>query len=593
MKPRSTSVRKKLLYLVLAATAPLVLAVTLAMITMSVRIWRNAISSIEDRTTMLHRAVDTTLRESIVGYLTAKTETALTTIEMIENTADHLPQDLVVDRIAQHLLSTRVARSGYIYVIDSTGRIVIHPDEGTQGRVIPEIEPVRTQLAMRNGYIEYTWQNTFEPLPLPKALNMQEYAPREWIVSASAYREEFVDLVDRDRLKNLVAAYAVNSTSYSVIVDRAGVLIVHPDFPGQYLEQFFDAQEAERIMALLFSNPGGQVRYSWPDTTTGERQPKILVFRYMPDFDWAIATTIDMRTLRRPILLLGLGTGVLVFVLVAVVIVLVLRMSHTVSDPIVHLAEAVETGRRVDPEGLNPQVPRELKRLVNRFNTFIDRIDQQQASLRQNVKEKTVLIRELHHRVKNNLQVIASLLSLQSESVADERDSVLFDRSRDRVLSMALVHEQLYQTDDLFLIPFDLYLQDLIGHILGSVRPEDITLEVSSEPVLLNIDLAVPCGMIVNELVNNAFEHAFKGGETGSICVSMRTDGTVHVLEVADSGRGLTDNPRQSLGMTLVRMLVEQIGGTLDITVHKGTAFRVTFSPEPARVALRQSRESP
>ncbi|TVR75317.1 MAG: hypothetical protein EA427_00325, partial [Spirochaetaceae bacterium] len=297
MKPRSPSVRRKLLYLVLAATAPLVLAITIAVVAMGFRIWRNSISSIEDRTTMLHQAVDTTLRESIVGYLTAKTETALTTIEMIERTSDHLAGNPLIDLIAQHLLSTRVARSGYIYVIDSDGHVVIHPDEETQGRVIPEIEPIKTQLEMKNGYIEYTWQNSFEPLPLPKALHMAEYSPRGWIVSATAYREEFVDLVDLSRLENLVAAYATDSTSYSVVVDRAGTFIVHPDYPGRVIQEFFDAPESERIMELLFSAPAGQVRYSWPDAVTGERHPKILVFRYMPDFDWSIATTIDMRTL--------------------------------------------------------------------------------------------------------------------------------------------------------------------------------------------------------------------------------------------------------------------------------------------------------
>ncbi|TVR67002.1 MAG: sensor histidine kinase, partial [Spirochaetaceae bacterium] len=280
---------------------------------------------------------------------------------------------------------------------------------------------------------------------------------------------------------------------------------------------------------------------------------------------------------RRPILLLGLGTSVLVLVLVAAVIALALRMSRTVSGPIVRLAEAAETGLRAETADLYPRAPREVRKLVDRFNTFIDRIDQQQASLQRSVQEKTVLIRELHHRVKNNLQVIASLLNLQSADVADPRDSRLFDRSRDRVLSMALVHEQLYQTEDLSVIPFDLYLQDLVGHIRGSIRREDITLEVSGEPVLLNIDRAIPCGMIVNELVNNAYEHAFNANRSGTIRVSMTTDQNVHVLEVADSGSGISDNPRQSLGMTLVRMLVEQIGGTFDIVDGRGTTFRVEF----------------
>lgn len=142
---------------------------------------------------------------------------------------------------------------------------------------------------------------------------------------------------------------------------------------------------------------------------------------------------------------------------------------------------------------------------------------------------------------------------------------------------MALVHEQLYQTDDASLIQFDSYLRKLIDSISRTVRSEEISMDVFGEPVTLSVDKAIPCGIIVNELVSNACEHAFSGSVSGSVHVGITTSGGQHVLEVSDSGSGLPEDAPRSLGMTLVHTLTEQIGGTLDVSVGDGTTFRVKF----------------
>ncbi len=577
MATGAPSVRRRLLSLVVTATVPLVLAIVLLVASLGFLIWQDSMQSMESRTRMLHEAVDTALREGIVGYLRAKTESAISTIATIEDEWADLDENRIFGLIQRHLLATRVATSGYLYVIDGDGLVVIHPDAETQGRVIPDVEPVATQLDVKNGYLEYTWQNSFEPLPEPKALFMAEHSPRGWIVSATAYRDEFIDLVDRDRLAALVTPDGGLAANYSVVVDHDGRLVVHPDYPGRNLREFFEAPEAERIMDILFAEPAGQVRYSGPERRTGERVPKLLVFRYLPDFDWVVATTIDIRSLRRPILGLGLGASALVVLLVGIVVMAALRMARSVSDPITRLSDAAEAGRPVGQSARRRTTPREVSLLIDRFDSFIRRIQQQQQSLQRGIDEKTVLLRELHHRVKNNLQVVAGLLNLQSTAVADPRDAQLFNRTGDRVSSIALIHEQLYKTDDLRQIPFDRYLEELTGHIRAAVQREDISVEVEAESIALDVDVAIPCGMIVNELVSNAFKHAFDGADSGSIRVSMATREGVHVLEVTDSGSGMPDRPRQSLGMTLVHTLVEQINGTIDVVAGDGTTVRVRF----------------
>jgi two-component sensor histidine kinase len=150
-----------------------------------------------------------------------------------------------------------------------------------------------------------------------------------------------------------------------------------------------------------------------------------------------------------------------------------------------------------------------------------------------------VLLRELHHRVRNNLQVVAGPLNLQSSAVVDLRD------------------ERPYEANDLHRVPFDLYLQELMDHIRASMEADAIAIEVVAESIALDVDVAIPCGMIVNELVSNAFKHAFAETDSGSVSVC------------------LPDDAQHSLGMTLVHMLAKQIGGTVEVAVKNGTTVRV------------------
>ncbi|NBF41358.1 MAG: hypothetical protein GVY14_13175 [Spirochaetes bacterium] len=565
-------------------TVPLVLLLALAVGSLGVRMWNNSLASVETMTVMLHDAVDTTLRTSIESYLRAKVETAIETIDSSRGSTSQDGAPSAENPISRRLLEMNVADSGYIYVIDGEGRVVIHPDADTEGRVIPDVEPVKTQLEQRTGYIEYSWQNSFEPSPQPKALYMEEYEPLGWIVSASSYRSEFVQLVDRGRLADMIESQSLGIDSYSVVVDAAGRFVVHPEYAGEPMRTFFDEAETERLMEAMFSGREEPLQYSWPVRPGGSRREKLMFTRYLTDFDWAIATTVYLDSLRRPALLVLAAGALLLLLFVLLLTLWVLRMSYVVSDPIVRLAEAARSDRRLPTSGFSRETPRELITLVDQFNAFVDRIDAQQRevwtqqeSLRRSLEEKTVLVREIHHRVKNNLQVIASLLNLQAGSVRDRDDAALFERTAERVISMALVHEQLYETDDLSLIPFDRYLEELVGHIGASSIRDGIELCVECEPIALEIERAVPCGLIVNELVTNSLQHAFVGTDGGAIRVRMLQRGRTYTLEVADSGDGMPQEVQKSLGMTLVEMLAEQIGGEIEVGAGSGTRITVTF----------------
>lgn len=215
-------------------------------------------------------------------------------------------------------------------------------------------------------------------------------------------------------------------------------------------------------------------------------------------------------------------------------------------------------------------------------------LKQADQRLKDSLHEKEVLLKELHHRVKNNLQVISSLLYLQAQQSENPALTELFRESQNRISSMTLVHEILYQSHDYARIDFTLYAQKLTTSLFSSygVEQSRVALSVEGPEAALSINLAIPCGLIINELVSNALKHAFPDGRKGRLIVglSQREDG-VYVLDLADDGIGSPTGPlarTPTLGLRLVARLVRQLSGTLDRIAGPGTVYRITFPPDSA-----------
>ncbi len=205
--------------------------------------------------------------------------------------------------------------------------------------------------------------------------------------------------------------------------------------------------------------------------------------------------------------------------------------------------------------------------------------------IKASLAEKEVLLKEIHHRVKNNLQVISSLLKLQSRYIQDSRVSEMLKDSQNRVRSMALVHEQLYQSKDLSNIDFAEYIQNLAYNLFQAyeIHAEGVKLQANIAPCAMNIDTAVPCGLIINELVTNSLKYAFKGKTKGQIKINFTLDNNgLCVLTVSDSGIGFPQNldhrNARTLGLRLVGSLVKQIRGKIELLETAGTTFKITFS---------------
>lgn len=208
-----------------------------------------------------------------------------------------------------------------------------------------------------------------------------------------------------------------------------------------------------------------------------------------------------------------------------------------------------------------------------------------EAEMKASLHEKEVLLKEIHHRVKNNLQIICSLLNMQADHFDDERMSAAFDESRNRVRSMALIHEQLYQSPDLASIELGEYLETLVASIQRSTTDNNgrIQFAFDCQTVALDIDRAVPCGLIVNELVTNALKYAFPDEKRGTITLQLRAENTRVILAVRDDGIGMNSDfdwqQSDSIGLQLVSALTEQLEGTATLDGDdNGTIWTICFN---------------
>ncbi len=209
-----------------------------------------------------------------------------------------------------------------------------------------------------------------------------------------------------------------------------------------------------------------------------------------------------------------------------------------------------------------------------------------EASLVGHLREKEILIREINHRVKNNLQVMSSLIALQTELFRDEEDKLLMQETQRRIHTMAYLHNLVYRSEDYSSVDLAAYVSEIAGNLKGSfgVRPEKIGVGLELEKVPVSLATALPVGLIASELVSNSLKYAFPGLSSGNVTVGLHRDGDMVRLTVQDNGCGLPEGfsikEAKTLGWILIQSLSRQIGATLELMPGAGTGVSVTFPPE-------------
>mgnify|MGYP002640300699 CR=1 FL=1 len=280
----------------------------------------------------------------------------------------------------------------------------------------------------------------------------------------------------------------------------------------------------------------------------------------------------------------------------ALALAIALRVLHVIAAPIDSL---IDTANRVSESRdyslrATKYADDDMGSLTDEFNDMLQRIQRRDAKLEQRVAERTtalsdslgekvVLLKEIHHRVKNNLQIIASLLSLQANQIHDDETLALFTNSENRVRAMAAIHERLYLSDDLAKIDFAGYIRSLVDSLFGSysIDTQDVLLITDIAEVSLSLDQAIPCGLMLNELVSNSLKYAFPNGRCGELHIILTQSTGGYRLEVRDDGVGFPEHidfrRTESLGLQLITSLTQQLHGQIEMINHRGTTFRIDF----------------
>jgi PAS domain S-box-containing protein len=208
-----------------------------------------------------------------------------------------------------------------------------------------------------------------------------------------------------------------------------------------------------------------------------------------------------------------------------------------------------------------------------------------EETLKRSLDEKEILLKEIHHRVKNNLQIVASLLKLQSKYISDEHAIQMLRESQNRVHSMSLIHQKLYQTRDLSYVDFNEYISTVIMHLQHSfgILEDRVKVNINSKDIIMSIDNAIPVGLIINELVSNSLKYAFPNGSRGeiNICLDFDNHSKNYSLSIKDNGIGMSKDinieKTESFGLSLVNLLVGQMEGDLEVLNSGGCEFRINF----------------
>ena len=357
--------------------------------------------------------VETTALGSIKNYLRAVAESNLEMAASIHRRfrQGRLTEAEAREEIRSLLLSQTIGKTGYIYCVDSRGVAAVHPNADVEGNNWLQFDFVRLQTRKKTGYIEYQWQNPGEPTARPKALYMTYFAPFDWIISVSTYRDEFRELLPMDEIRQSVRELRFGPSGYAFVADRQGNAIIHPEMQGQNILETADVDTGffETMLAKEF----GRVTYLWRNPAEPEPREKIMLFGYIPELQWLVGSTGYMDEVYAP--LKRSRNRIIAFIAGAVGLSLVLTLvvSHTITRRLEHLMAVIAQGDRGDlTVRAAPGDNDEIGRLGRIFNSFMERLQIYHGQLAAEIEEHRATADSLQHERDFNAMVLSTAEAL-------------------------------------------------------------------------------------------------------------------------------------------------------------------------------------
>jgi two-component sensor histidine kinase/signal transduction histidine kinase len=584
------SIKSRFIVIVLFSLLPFLLAVgssTYAVYLLSADYLQTQMKS---STRTLHNLIGSLLRNSVRSYLRSKVEVGVDIVKeaLREQGLADLPEEAwpislppeLEKRLVNSLLSFHVGESGYYYGIRSDGTVFFHPDPKIAGSNQREGEPVKEQLLLRNGYLEYRWRNSDEEELKNKALYMAYIPELDWILSATSYREEFVHIIDLAALRRTINSVLIGKGGYSYVVDRAGTFIAHPYLYGKDARGYMPADEFSSILQRFYTEEEGIASYYWSNPSGNKRRLKIVNFKYIPDFDWIVATAFYWDEIGRPIHRIVFFNLLMAFVSSVVLFVLVYRANTLIGRHLIHISEALERASAGDLSSRSAEGgPREIRELSKNVNRFLEELENKTGSLAASLEEKERLLQEIQHRVKNNLQMILSLINLQRNGVLTEEAVNALEKTHRRITGMAMVYDHLSRTREQMIgdrLSVRNFLEEYIAQIVSSHNNISCNVVNRIDAVMFSRDLSIYCGMLVNELISAAIDSKAAAGQSILIDTELCDEGEKVRLTIKTDSAVFAEGhlPEEEL----VVVLSQQIHGTVRRELFDGgSRFEIRF----------------
>jgi signal transduction histidine kinase len=485
------------------------------------------------------------------------------------------------------LLSQRIANSGYLYCLDSGGTVRVHPESGVLGQNLASVPFIQEQIQRKNGYVEYDWKNPGDLNPKPKALWMTYFAPWDWIISATAYRDEFDQVVNIDDFRKSIESLKFISSGYPYVLDMSGKLIVHPIYQGENV--FTQGMETpEGLFKTMLAERKGKIYYDWQNPADKLLRKKIVIFDHIPELDWIVASSAYLDDLYAPINSLR-DIGILIAGLCLVGGGLVVTwISTSITTPISLLARRFAQGAAGDYSArMEERRGDEIGQLSTFFNRFMEQLDsetRERERLERQVteaddRERIRIGQDLHDDLAPHLigievlcRVLHNKLTVNSGADAPQAETirglVAEATQKTRALARGLCPIQMVEEG------LGFALRELTDTV-NAIFPVQCQIQISGTAgVALKGPVAVHVYRIIQEALYNAVKHA----AATSISVTLHQDAEALHLEVADNGKGLsaTDNS-SGMGLRIMNFRARMIGAELSIVSHQdsGTAVRL------------------
>jgi two-component sensor histidine kinase len=524
-----------------------------------------------------------------------------------------LDRDELEDLVRESLRSVRFHNGrGYYFAIDTDGysqlfavrpeyegrHFLSLPDENMVDVVSNMIRIVETE---GRGFYEYRWMKPGGGDDNYRKIAYIDYfEPFDWIIGTGEYVMDVRMDIQREVISR-VDDIRYGEDGYMFIIGYDGTFILHPE-PAYVGTRQLDLTDPagipvvrELIRIARKDRDGGYFRYQWQKYSEGVEEPKLSFVKAVPQWEWIVGTGVYLddirvvlrenrdalyRDLRRRILFVLLLIVILIIGVLTVVQVTAKRTAGNMDRLIRNFEDAADRKSVIDESRLSFD---EFKVIAHVANTMIDDRNEAESRLLSSLREKEALLKEIHHRVKNNLQIIASLLNIQaSYEEQDGKAGNVLVEAKTRVNAMALIHEKLYQTERFSVINAREFIPDLVVSVQNALNLEDMShdIDLDIEEIQIDLDRAIPCGLILNELITNAMKYAFPGSNDGTIRITMGQREAAVTLTVADNGVGLPESreiPQGSLGIQLVTALVDQLGGTYSLETEDGFWWTIEF----------------